>query len=72
MFPIMLNDTVPALDKPTEIGDYDSDGIPDLMVKFGSSIVYGILSANPQIEITVSEEVDGITFEGSDTIRVIY
>ena len=24
---ILLNDSVPALDKPTEIGDYDKDGI---------------------------------------------
>ncbi len=25
---------IPAEDSPTEIGDYDDDGIPDLMVKF--------------------------------------
>jgi len=27
-------DDIPAEDHPTEVGDYDSDGIPDLMVKF--------------------------------------
>jgi hypothetical protein len=27
-------DDIPAEDHPTEVGDYDGDGIPDLMVKF--------------------------------------
>jgi len=35
---VKLNDTI-AIGKPTGIGDYDSDGIPDLMVKFDSAEV---------------------------------
>jgi hypothetical protein len=30
----MLEGTIPAEDHPTEIGDYDDDGITDLMIKF--------------------------------------
>ena len=67
----MLNGTVPALEKLTELGDYDGDGIPDLMVKFDRAAVQEILSAGDDIEITISGEVAGIAFEGSDTIRVI-
>jgi len=68
---IMLNGVVSALSKPTEIGDYDNDGIPDLMIKFDREAVQEILDVGEQIEITISGEVDGILFEGSDSIRVI-
>jgi parallel beta-helix repeat protein len=68
---IRLNGTVPALAKPTQVGDYDKDGMPDLMVKFDRAAVGGILTAGEQVEITVTGEVAGIGFEGSDTIRVI-
>lgn len=68
---IRLNGTVPALAKPTQVGDYDRDGIPDLMVKFGRAAIGGILTAGEQVEITITGEVAGIGFEGSDTIRVI-
>ncbi len=69
---IRLNDTVPALGKPTGIGDYDSDGAPDLMVKFDKAAVNGILTAGEEVEVTITGEIAGIGFEGSDTIiRVI-
>ncbi|NWF77845.1 MAG: Ig-like domain-containing protein [Chloroflexi bacterium] len=68
---IRLNGTVPALTKPTNVGDYDSDGIPDLMVKFDRAAVKDLLTPGSQVEITVTGEVAGIGFEGSDTIRVI-
>jgi len=71
VFNIMLNSTVPAFAKPTEVGDYDSDGISDLMVKFDRTAVQEILTPGDQVEITISGEVAGITFEGSDIIRVI-
>lgn len=36
----MLNDTIPVdPHSPTKIGDYDHDGIPDLMVKFNEAEV---------------------------------
>ncbi|MFC1925912.1 WD40/YVTN/BNR-like repeat-containing protein [Chloroflexota bacterium] len=68
---IMLNDTVPAEAKPTKVGDYDNDGVPDLMVRFDGSLVRDILTAGDEIEITIAGEVAGVGFEGSDTIRVI-
>ena len=68
---ISLNATVPALTKPTKVGDYDRDGIPDLMVKFDRATVQALLTSGSQVEITITGEVAGIVFEGSDTIRVI-
>lgn len=69
---IMLNDTVPAELRPTAIGDYDSDGIPDLMVKFNRTAVQAILRVGDKVEITISGKlIDGRLFEGKDTIKVI-
>jgi hypothetical protein len=68
---IKLNGTVPALDWPTEIGDYDGNGIPDLMVKFDRAAVQSVLTVGEQVQITITGEVGGIAFEGQDTIRVI-
>ena len=68
---IRLNGTVPALTKPTKVGDYDRDRIPDLMVKFDASAVKSLLTPGNQVEITITGEVAGIDFQGSDTIRVI-
>lgn len=68
---IKLNDTVPAEAKPTAIGDYDGDGIADLMVKFDRSAVQALLQEG-EVELTVTGELtDETPFEGSDTIRVI-
>jgi hypothetical protein len=68
---IRLNGTIPALDWPTEIGDYDGNGIPDLMVKFDRAAVQSVLTVGEQVQITITGEVGGIAFEGWDTIRVI-
>jgi len=68
---VSLNGTVPALTKPTDIDDYDSDGIPDLMVKFDRAEVASLLTPGDQVVITITGEVAGIAFQGSDTIRVI-
>ena len=68
----MLNDKVPAELHPTEIGDYDSDGIPDLMVKFDRQSVIDILPVGDEVNVTVTGKLfDKTAFEGSDTIRVI-
>ena len=68
----MLNGIVPALAYPTDVGDYDSDGVPDLMVKFDRSNAQDMLEPGDEVELTVSGQLtDGTTFEGTDTIRVI-
>jgi Tol biopolymer transport system component len=76
---IMLNDTVPAETKPTAIGDYDGDGIPDLMVKFNRAEVISLILANINIEgrfttitLTITGKLyDGTQFGGSDIIKIV-
>jgi len=73
---IRLNETF-SVDPtaPTQIGDYDSDGIPDLMVKFNrtelTSYLYNIIEVRlDTVALTVSGELtDGTPFEGIDTVR---
>jgi len=72
---IMVNNLVPALVKPTGIGDYDKDGTPDLMVKFKRDMVQSVLSPGEGISIVISGQVfhngSYFDFEGKDTIEVI-
>ena len=68
---VVLND-VPAELKPVSLGDNDSDGAADLMVKFDQNAVQGTLDVGDDVQIVVSGKlIDGTSFEGSDTIRVI-
>jgi signal peptidase len=76
-------DTIMLLDKfyidetgPTKIGDYDKDGILDLMVKFDRASVIAYLikegyKEGKEATLTVSGFVDGVRFSGTDTIVVI-
>jgi len=73
---IMLNDCICAETRPIEIGDYDNDGITDLMVKFDRQILIDYLKDlgfgdDDMVELTVTGEVSETMFEGFDTIRVI-
>jgi len=68
---LRVNDTVGmAPDAPTEVGDYNADGILDLMVKFDRQDVISLLSVG-DATLTITGEVNGAPFEGSDIIRVI-
>lgn len=67
---VKLNGEVPAELHPTRIGDYDKDGLLDLMVKFDRASVINLLNTG-EATLTITGEVDGVPFEGSDTIRVI-
>jgi len=70
---IMLNDQIKAESKPIEIGDYDGNGIPDLMIKFSRQAVQAIIiEVGENVEITISGRlVDGTIFKGKDIIKVI-
>ena len=69
---IRLNGQVCTEPKPIEIGDYDKDGIPDLMVTFNRTVVQDILEISENVEIIISGMlVDGTQFEGTDVIRVV-
>ena len=68
---VKMNGEVPAESHPTKIGDYDKDGIPDLMVKFYRAKVVRSILRTGDDEVIVRGMVLGKSFEGSETIRVI-
>jgi hypothetical protein len=69
---VTLNDVVPAEESPTEVGDSDGDGVPDLVVKFDRESVQGILSPGDEVFVSVAGVLQGgASFGGTDTIRVI-
>jgi hypothetical protein len=69
---MMLNVKLQAETKPIGIGDYDGDGIPDLMIKFSRKAVQNILKVGDKVEVTISGKlIDGRLFEGNDKIIVI-
>ncbi|MHA2003126.1 MAG: hypothetical protein ACW960_03370 [Candidatus Thorarchaeota archaeon] len=69
---LLLNGQIPAELKPYAIGDYDADGIIDLMVKFDRSAVQAILEVGEEVTVTITGTLsDGSQFEGHDIIRVI-
>ena len=71
---ILLNDSVPSLAKPTEINDYDRDGIADLMVKFERNKVQSILIPGETMMILTGRVLHDnkyLDFRGDDIIKVI-
>ena len=72
---ILLNGTVAAEEAPVEVGDYDGDGVEDLMVKFDRGEVVEELDwewgATYSDALVITLELDdGTEAEGSDTVRV--
>ena len=78
---IRLNHNIPVdLSAPSEIGDHDKDGIPDLMVKFDRSL---ILTQQKTADVTIDTGksyedtikvwgiIKGMPFEGFDTVRIL-
>ncbi len=69
---ILLNNLISPENHPVNVGDYDNDGIQDLMVKFDRQSLIDILETGDNIEVKITGEmVDGMRFEGIDTIKVI-
>jgi parallel beta-helix repeat protein len=74
---ILLNNTIPAEPKPIALGDYDSDGIPDLMVKFNRTEVISFIgdrTGYPRfatVTLTIAGNLNNeIPLQGSDTIKI--
>ncbi len=67
---LMLNISVPALSTPIEIGDYDSDGITDLMVKFDRQEVIEILDPGEHLVYLTGRLSDGTSLSGDEIIWV--
>ncbi len=68
---VTLDDSISVLAKPTEIGDQDEDGKPDLMIKFDAQAVRQLLAVGSQTVRVNGRLTDGTLFAGIDTIRVI-
>jgi len=69
---LMLQKSLNAEWQPSEIGDYDSNGIPDLMVKFNRQEVAVALEPEVQMVHLTGQLFDGTPLDGLDLIRVIY
>jgi rhodanese-related sulfurtransferase len=68
---INLNNVIPAELRPTEIGDYDYDTVPDLMVKFDRVSVQGLL-ADGEIKLVATFSLNNQKMCGGwDVIRVV-
>ena len=68
---IRLNGLVAPAFRPWAVGDYDRDGVPDLMVKFSRAAVQPLLSAG-DCEVTIDGNLsDGTSFLGATMVRVI-
>lgn len=64
---------IPAQSKPSSVGDYDNDGIADIMVKFERQALIAALDGRTgDIKLIVSGKLkNGYAFSGEDTIKVI-
>ncbi len=69
---LVLGEEVSAEINPTEVDDYDDDGISDLMVKFDRQALIEYLDgATGDVTLRVKGEVAETPFEGEDTITVV-
>ena len=56
---------------PAKVGDFDGDGVPELMVKFSRRIVTGSDKDPGDVGLVVEGLCNGASFAVSDTIRAI-
>ncbi|MEK9154828.1 MAG: SBBP repeat-containing protein [Patescibacteria group bacterium] len=72
---IRLNKVVHILSKPIEIGDYDKDGISDLMIKFERENIKSAVIVGEKIPIIITGKVlcngNYYHFKGQDIIKII-
>lgn len=70
---VLLNGSISAEFKPSEVGDHDNDGTLDLMAKFDRGALLELIEnvTGDRIILNVSCQVSGTLFEGYDSIRKI-
>ncbi len=57
--------------KKSDAGDYDKNGIPDIMVKFDREKAASLLQPADTVTVTVDGMAGSVRFVGTDVIRVI-
>ena len=67
---VMLNYEVAAELHPTKVGDYDNDGVSDLMVKFSRIDTMKSIFRTGENTLKIRGKLNGFFFECTDTIRV--
>lgn len=68
---VILNDAIPAELSPVVFGDYDSDGIPDLMIKFSRSALIALLGGVDGSSLWLSARSAGrSSFNHGDELEV--
>ena len=67
---LILNNSIYAISTPINIGDYNNNGIPDLMVKFSRESLISLLVPGDQSIVLTGTLVDGTPIVGIDVIRV--
>lgn len=68
---IRMNNIISAELRPTEIGDYNGNNVPDLMVKFDRVVVQGLLGDGEIRLVATFNLTNQKVCGGWDTIRVI-
>ncbi len=70
---LLLQETISAELSMTNIGDYNSNGIPDLMIKFDRAALQSSVTVVDSVAITLSGALnDGTYLMGIGYIRVIH
>jgi nitrous oxidase accessory protein NosD/Tol biopolymer transport system component len=68
---LLLNDSVLPEKKQSFVGDYDEDGIPDMMVKFSNRDLSQVLQSKEDVVLTVSGKLkNGLPFEGRRPLKI--
>lgn len=68
---VKMNEQIPALSTPIAIGDYNKNGVADLMVKFGRDEVQKIVTIGKNELIVSGNLSDGTMFAGKSVLNVI-
>jgi hypothetical protein len=69
---LRIQNSISAETNPTEIGDNDNDGVPDLMVKFDRQKLIELLGSGEQIVSLTGQLSDGTPLSAIFTIQLIH